>query len=41
MAGHGWWFLQEGVFPSAKAKNCEIQREYHDIIDAMVEVRGR
>jgi hypothetical protein len=40
-AGNGWLFLHEGVFPSAKAKNCENQREYHDIIDAMVELRGR
>jgi hypothetical protein len=24
-------FLQEGVFPAARAKNCENQREYHDL----------
>ena len=41
MAGHEWLFLHEGVFPSAKPKNCENQREYHDVIEAMVELRGR
>ena len=40
-AGHGWLFLHKGVFLFAEAKNCENQREYHDIIDAMVEMRGQ
>jgi len=30
-----------GVFPSAKAKNSENQGEYHDIVDAMIHLRGR
>jgi len=40
-AGHGGLFWHEGVFPSLRAQNSENQREYHDIIDAMVELSGR
>jgi hypothetical protein len=41
MAGHGWLFWHKGVFTSAKAKNSENQGEHHDIIDAVVHLRGR
>jgi hypothetical protein len=29
--------LDKGAFPSARAKNSENQREYHDLIDVIVE----
>jgi hypothetical protein len=41
MAGHGWWFPQEVVFASARVKNSENQREYRNIIDAIIELTER
>jgi hypothetical protein len=33
--------FHDGVLPTDRAKNSENQREYHDIIDAIVELMGR
>ena len=41
MAGDGWLFSHKGVFPTTKVENSENEREYHDIIDAMVEWMGQ
>jgi hypothetical protein len=39
--GDWWLFWHEVVLISARPKNCENQRDDDDLIDAMVEFRGR